>query len=129
MRDTKAAASRMRITSGVTRVEHLQTGLSHLLVRADTRRMVLRIALVAALIAGALVVIRQKQVLQHAGLVGYCQQIATPAGQSGIWHACKAGKLTGTPGLTLGSCTRTSHGPDRDLWRCPTALESDQVRQ
>jgi hypothetical protein len=99
------------------------------LVRADTKTMVLRIALVAALIAGALVFVRQKHVLQNAGLIGYCQRITTPAGQTGVWHECKPGKLTGTPGLTLGSCTRASHGTTRDLWRCPTALESNNTRQ
>jgi hypothetical protein len=91
--------------------------------------MVLRIALVAALIATALVVVRQRQVLQNAGLVGYCQRVATPAGQDGIWHECRPGKLTGMPGLTLGSCTRMGHEPGRDVWRCPVALESDKVRQ
>ena len=91
--------------------------------------MVLRIAIVAALIAGALVYVRQNQVLQNAGLIGYCQRIATPAHQTGAWHECRAGKLTGMPGLTLGSCTRASHGANRDLWRCPTALESNNTRQ
>ena len=91
--------------------------------------MLLRVAVVAALIAGALVFIRQNQVLQHAGLIGYCQRIAAPAGQSGVWHECKSGKLTGTPGLTLGSCTRARHEATGDLWRCPTELQSNQARQ
>jgi hypothetical protein len=91
--------------------------------------MLLRVVLVAVLIAGGLIVVRQKHVLQNAGLVGYCQPIATPAGQTGFWHECRAGKLTGTPGLTLGSCARARHEPTRDLWRCPTALESNQTRQ
>jgi hypothetical protein len=88
-----------------------------------------RIVLVAALIAAALVVVRQKQVLQNAGLLGYCEQITTPTGQTGIWHECRAGKLTGTPGLSRGSCLRARHEPDRDVWRCPTALESNNTRQ
>jgi hypothetical protein len=91
--------------------------------------MVLRFALVAAVIAGGLGLVQQKQVLQNAGLLGSCAQIATPAGQSGVWHECVSGKLTGTPGLSRGSCTRLQHAPARDLWRCPTALESNTVRQ
>jgi hypothetical protein len=91
--------------------------------------MLLRIAIVAALIAGALVYVRQNHVLQNAGLVGYCQRVATPAGQSGAWHECRPGKLTGTPGLTLGSCTRVRHDAKGDLWRCPTALASNNTRQ
>jgi hypothetical protein len=91
--------------------------------------MVLRFALVAAVIAGGLGVVQQKQVLQNAGLFGSCSEIATPAGQTGVWHECVSGKLTGTPGLSRGSCTRIEHRLARDLWRCPTALESNTIRQ
>jgi hypothetical protein len=91
--------------------------------------MVFRFALVAAVIVTALVLVQKKHVLQDAGLVGSCSQIATPAGQSGVWHKCVSGKLTGIPGLSRGSCTRVQHGPARDVWRCPTALESNTVRQ
>jgi len=107
----------------------MQTDLSPALVRADTKGMVLRIALVAGLIAATLVVVRQQHVLENAGLVGYCSQVATPVGQTGVWHECRAGKITGTPGLSLGSCHRMLHEPDRDLWRCPVELESNSTRQ
>jgi hypothetical protein len=90
---------------------------------------VLRFAIVAAVIAAGLGFAQQRQVLQHAGLFGSCSQIATPAGQSGVWHECVPGKLTGTPSLTRGSCTRIQHSATRDFWRCPTALEPDKVRQ
>lgn len=98
-------------------------------MRADTKGMVLRFALLAAVIATTLGVVQQKQVLQNAHLTGYCTQIATPAGQTGVWHECRSGRLTGTPGLSRGSCARVSHAADRDLWRCPTALESNKTRQ
>jgi hypothetical protein len=91
--------------------------------------MVFRFALVAGVIAATLGVVQQKQVLQNAGLFGSCSQVATPVGQSGVWHECVPGKLTGTPGLSRGSCTRVQHGPIRDIWRCPTALESNETRQ
>ncbi len=91
--------------------------------------MVLRIALVSAVIAASLAFVQQKQVLQNAHLTGYCTQVATPAGQTGVWHECHSGKLTGTPGLSRGSCARMSHAADRDVWRCPTALESNKTRQ
>lgn len=91
--------------------------------------MVLRFALLAAVIATTLGVVQQKQVLQNAHLTGYCTQIATPAGQTGVWHECRSGRLTGTPGLSRGSCVRASHTADRDLWRCPTALESNKTGQ
>jgi hypothetical protein len=91
--------------------------------------MVLRFAIVAAVVAAALGFAQQRQVLQHAGLLGSCSEIATPTGQNGIWHECVPGKLTGTPGLSRGSCTRVKHTPTRDFWRCPTPLESNPIRQ
>jgi hypothetical protein len=91
--------------------------------------MLLRFALFAALIASTLAVVQQRDVLQNAGLVGHCAEIATPAGKSGVWHECIAGKMTGTPGLSLTSCTRVSHSTQRDVWRCPVALASNKLRQ
>jgi hypothetical protein len=91
--------------------------------------MVIRFALLAAVIAAGLGLVQQKQVLRNAGLFGHCSQVATPAGQTGFWHECVSGKLTGTPSLSLSSCMRIQHGPARDLWRCPTALESNKTRQ
>jgi hypothetical protein len=91
--------------------------------------MVLRFLIFAAVIASALAIVQQRGVLQNAGLVGHCSEVATPAGKSGVWHECVAGKLTGTPGLSLNSCTRVSHSTARDVWRCPVALESNATRQ
>jgi hypothetical protein len=91
--------------------------------------MVLRIVLVGALIAAALVVVRQQKLLENAGLVGYCSSVATPAGKTGFWHECRPGKLTGTPGLPLGPCKLIRHEPDRDIWRCPTELAANAARQ
>jgi hypothetical protein len=90
---------------------------------------VVRFALLAALVATGLVVAQRQQVLQNAGLVGHCARIATPQGKSGFWHECVSGKLTGTPGLSLSSCRRISHSATRDVWRCPTELESNKTRQ
>ena len=59
--------------------------------------MLVRIVIIAALIAVTLGVIQKKDVLQKAGLTGYCTTVATPAGQSGFWHECRPGKMTGTP--------------------------------
>lgn len=91
--------------------------------------MVIRFALLAAVIATGLVVVRNGHVLQNAGLTGYCHRVATPAGQTGFWHECVPGKLTGMPGLSRGSCVRVRHAATVDLWRCPTELESNKARQ
>jgi hypothetical protein len=90
--------------------------------------MVFRIALFAAVIAAGLAVVQQKQVLQNAHLTGYCTRVATPTGHTGVWHECRPGRITGTPGLSRGSCNRVSHG-ETDLWRCPTPLETNNTRQ
>ena len=85
--------------------------------------MVVRIVLVAALIAASLVVVQQKRVLQNAGLTGYCTSIATPSGQSGHWYECRPGSLTGTPELSRRSCVHASRRGEVERWRCPTPLE------
>jgi hypothetical protein len=91
--------------------------------------MLLRFAIFAAMTASVLVVVQQRSVLQNAGLVGHCSRIATPTGKTGVWHECVAGKLTGTPGLSLSSCTRVGHSSERDVWRCPVGLASNKIRQ
>jgi hypothetical protein len=91
--------------------------------------MVVRIVLVAAVIAAALVFVQQRQVLQNAGLTGYCEAIATPKNETGYWHECHPGRLTGTPELSRGSCIRAARAGDLERWRCPTPLEQNVARQ
>ena len=91
--------------------------------------MLLRIVLVGAVIAAALALVQQQRVLQNAGLLGYCSTIATPKGQTGHWHACRPGKLTGTPGLSVQSCTRAGKTGEVEYWRCPTELQRNRARQ
>lgn len=89
----------------------------------------MRIVIIATLIAVALVVVQKKQVLQNAGLTGYCTTIPTPAGQSGYWHECRPGSLTGTPELSLASCKRAGTVGQVERWRCPTPLEPNTGSQ
>ncbi len=91
--------------------------------------IVIRFALLAALVATGLFVAQRHQVLQNAGLAGHCSRIATPAGKTGFWHECVAGKVTGTPSMSLTSCVRVSHTPKRDVWRCPTEVGTNKTRQ
>jgi hypothetical protein len=81
-------------------------------VTVDTWSLLIRIVLVGAVLAAALALVQQQRVLENAGLLGYCSTIATPKGQTGHWHACQPGKLTGTPELSVQSCTRA--GADRE---------------
>jgi hypothetical protein len=91
--------------------------------------MVLRFVFLAGLLAATLAIVQQKQVLQNAHLTGYCTRVATPTGQTGAWHECRAGKVTGMAGLSRSSCVRMSHTADLEVWRCPTPLESNKARQ
>ena len=83
-----------------------------------------RIFFAAALIVAAMVVIKDGRALERTGLLSSCQVVATPAGQTGYWEACRAGKLEGHPNLTRRSCV--SHGiADRlEYWRCPSPIGS-----
>lgn len=98
-------------------------------VTVDTRSVVIRIVFVAVLIAGALAFVQQRRVLQNAGLLGYCKAMPTPKGQTGHWHECRPGKLTGTPQLSIQSCTRADNIGKVEHWRCPTELARNNARQ
>jgi hypothetical protein len=89
--------------------------------------VLLRIVFVTAAIAVAMGAIKDGRVLSQAGIVATCSTVAAPAGQTGIWHACKAGKLEGRHDLTRNSCV--SHGTTGGLeyWRCPVQIESDRA--
>ncbi|HYZ18105.1 MAG TPA: hypothetical protein VE615_01045 [Gaiellaceae bacterium] len=91
--------------------------------------MVLRFALLAAAVAATLAFVQQREVLKNAGLTGYCTTIATPRGQTGHWHACRPGKLTGTPELSKQSCSRAGRSGTVEFWRCETELAPNAARQ
>lgn len=84
----------------------------------------IRILLVAALIAGALAVAKQERVFARSGIVHDCFAVATPVGQDGFWVACKEGWLDGYPDLSIDSCERQGRARDQEFWRCPEALSA-----
>jgi hypothetical protein len=88
-----------------------------------------RIVFVGVLIAAAMIVIKQDRVLERAGLLGSCATVAPPAGQDGDWHACKEGKLSGAPDLSLNSCTKAGYVGMVAYWRCPAPVGSNVIRQ
>lgn len=98
-------------------------------VTVDTWRMVLRTLLVVVLVAAGLVYVQQNHVLQNAGFLGYCTSMPTPKGETGYWHECRPGKLTGTPQLSIQSCTQAAKIGELEQWRCPTELQSRSKRQ
>ena len=88
-----------------------------------------RFFLVAVLLVGAMIVIKQDRVLQRSGVLGTCDVVAPPAGQDGDWHACKKGKLSGAPDLSLKSCTNSGYVGVVAYWRCPAPIDPNVVRQ
>jgi hypothetical protein len=84
-----------------------------------------------ALVAGvfivmAMVVVKDGRALERAGLLGTCHSIPTPAGHTGYWHACRAGRLDGRPDLSLRPCAAKEKHGSMQYWRCPTPLGSDR---
>ena len=87
----------------------------------------LKILLVSAAIAAAMFAIKDGRVLARAGLVGSCSSVAAPAGEAGVWQACRPGRLEGRPDLSRKSCTSRAVVGEIEYWRCPTAVASGRA--
>ncbi len=87
----------------------------------------LRVLVVSTLVVLAMVVVKEGSALERARLLGSCQAIATPAGQTGYWQSCRAGRLDGRPDLSLRPCTSKHTMGALEYWRCPTPLDSGRV--
>jgi hypothetical protein len=83
-----------------------------------------RILIVAALIAASLFVVKENGVLTRSGLMGYCTSVATPAGTDGSWRACHNGRLSGRPSLSLDACQPQGRNGEIEYWRCPAAVSA-----
>ncbi len=86
--------------------------------------MLFRIFVVAALVIAAMLVVKDGRVLRDAGLTGSCAAVAPPSGQTGVWKACKAGKLDGRPDLSRQGCTPRGIAGRIEYWRCPATISS-----
>ncbi len=84
----------------------------------------LRILMVGAAIVAAMVFAQREHWLARAGLVGNCRTVAAPYGDTAQWWSCRQGVLTGFPVLTRHDCDEHGIVLGRELWRCPTPLES-----
>ncbi|MGH2971449.1 MAG: hypothetical protein ACRDNM_04975 [Gaiellaceae bacterium] len=85
--------------------------------------MVTRIAFVAALIAAAMVAVKDHRVLEAAGLTGSCVVVQT-AQDGQQMEACSSGKLEGAPDLSRNGCTDAGPYAGREYWRCPAPVVS-----
>ena len=86
--------------------------------------MFFRIFLVGASIVTLLVLAKERQWFEQAGLLGRCAVVAAPPGDGGQWWSCEEGLLSGYPRLDADGCTIQNRPAAREVWRCPVPLES-----
>jgi hypothetical protein len=86
----------------------------------------LRVLVASTFLVLAMVVVKDGSALERAGLLGACHAVATPAGQTGYWHACTSGRLDGRRDLSLRPCAARPTVGSVEYWRCPTPLGSDR---
>jgi hypothetical protein len=90
--------------------------------RRRSLQQMLRILLVAVVLAGAMFAVKEGRVLARTGLVGSCSAVAAPAGDTAEWRECRAGRLEGRPDLSRKSCTSEQVVGDVEYWRCAAPL-------
>lgn len=83
-----------------------------------------RIVVVAAVVASILAVARNERVLDRAGILGTCTELAAPAPEGGQWLECRPGDLTGYPDLSRDSCQKAGMRGEARYWVCPVRLVS-----
>lgn len=84
-----------------------------------------KIFLVGVAIVVFMVVARDQQWPQRAGVTGSCVATRGPSGSdAGAWYACRQGVLTGFPNLEGNSCTSEGIVTKQEIWQCPEPLVS-----
>ncbi|MGI8421289.1 MAG: hypothetical protein ACR2MU_03360 [Gaiellaceae bacterium] len=86
----------------------------------------LRILLTAFLIVGFMAAVKDGRLINRAGLTGSCSSVVPPAGQSGVWKACSAGRLEGRPDLSRQACTVAGLVGKLEYWHCPASVASSR---
>ena len=88
--------------------------------------MVIRVLLVAVLVLGLMLAIRDGRLTRKLGLISKCQTVATPAGQLGQpqpgetveFRQCTKGLIDGRRSLKNDGCTVVDEQGKIDVWRC-----------
>jgi hypothetical protein len=82
----------------------------------------LKLVVVAALIVTALAVAKERSWFERAGIVGSCEIVTGPWGDTGEWWSCKEGFLTGFPRLERDACEFRGAFVGEEVWRCTVPL-------
>jgi hypothetical protein len=89
--------------------------------------VLIKIALVAAVIAGLLGVAKQQHWFERVGLLANCQVVERPfsagAPSGGQWWSCHEGVLSGLPNLVRDNCESKGVYGNTQLWYCPVAID------
>jgi hypothetical protein len=86
-----------------------------------------RLWLLAMLVAVVLITVKDRDLLHRTGLLGHCSTTTAPPGAKGTWRACEKGKLDGRPDLSRKSCRRQGQSGSVEFWRCPAKVASGPV--
>lgn len=84
-----------------------------------------RVFVAAAVILAAMILAKDRSILERTGLLSSCAAIAAPAGDFNFWEACKPGKLEGRPNLVRRSCQSMRVVGRVEYWRCPAPIGTE----
>ena len=84
----------------------------------------IRVVIVAVLIASGLYGLRESGLVDRTGLLGACETVVSSAAEEGEWLACKGGRLSGSPDLSRDSCRKGTTRKGITYWYCPEKLVS-----
>jgi hypothetical protein len=87
--------------------------------------MFVKILLATLAAAAVMAAVKDGRVLEEAGLTGSCAYVATPTGETGAWHACRAGRLDGRPDMSRHHCDPRGTVAEIEYWRCPVRVGND----
>jgi hypothetical protein len=84
----------------------------------------MKIALVGVAIIALMLVAKDRQWAQRAGLTGQCYAVAAPnTSPTGAWYACKQGIMTSFPSLDSSGCDNIGLVHHEEVWRCLAPLQ------
>jgi hypothetical protein len=84
-----------------------------------------RVAVAAAVILAAMILVKDRSVLERTGLLSSCAAVAAPPGDVNFWEACRPGRLEGRPNLMRRSCQSMRVAGRVEYWRCPAPIGTE----
>jgi hypothetical protein len=76
-----------------------------------------KILVVVVVVVAMLAIASEERVFHKWGVVGSCEVVRSPSGDTSQWRACTEGLLTGYPSL-IDNCTYQTTARGYQYWRC-----------